>query len=223
MKTYLPLLLTTPLMRGLTDREIVEVLHCLSAAERSFGRGETLFRAGDILRTLGVVLEGTVCLEKVDFWGNRSLLAQVGPGEIFGEVYACEPGRPLHVDVTAGEAGKALLLDVERLLRTCTSACPFHTRLIRNLLGVVAGRAYGLSRKLEHVSGRTTRAKLLSYLSEQAERAGSGRFSIPFSRQELADYLAVDRSAMSTELGKLRKEGVLTCDKNRFELTDNEW
>lgn len=219
MKPYLPLLRTTPLMEGLTDGEIEEILRCLSAVERSFGRGETLFRAGEPLGTMGLVLEGEVCLEKADFWGNRSLLAQVGPGEIFGEVYACEPGRPLHVNVVAGEAGKVLLLDVERVLRTCTNACPFHARLIRNLLGVTARRAYGLSRKLEHISCRTTRAKLLSYLSERAEEAGSSRFSIPFSRQELADYLAVDRSAMSTELGKLRREGILDFEKNRFELT----
>lgn len=218
MRAYLPLLRTTTLMQGLTDREIEDILRCLSAVERPFVKGETLFRAGEPLRVMGLVLEGLVCLEKVDFWGNRSLLAQAGPGEIFGEVYACEPGRPLHIDVAAGEAGKVLLLDVERVLTTCTNACPFHARLIRNLLGVVARRAYSLSRKLEHISGRTTRAKLLSYLSEQAERTGSSRFSIPFSRQELADYLAVDRSAMSAELGKLRREGILSFEKNRFEL-----
>ncbi len=218
MRAYLPLLRTTTLMQGLTDREIEDILRCLSAVERPFVKGETLFRTGEPLRVMGLVLEGLVCLEKVDFWGNRSLLAQAGPGEIFGEVYACEPGRPLHIDVAAGEAGKLLLLDVERVLTTCTNACPFHARLIRNLLGVVARRAYSLSRKLEHISGRTTRAKLLSYLSEQAERTGSSRFSIPFSRQELADYLAVDRSAMSAELGKLRREGILSFEKNRFEL-----
>ncbi|MCQ4864709.1 Crp/Fnr family transcriptional regulator [Pseudoflavonifractor phocaeensis] len=218
MRAYLPLLRTTTLMQGLTDREIEDILRCLSAVERPFVKGETLFRTGEPLRVMGLVLEGLVCLEKVDFWGNRSLLAQAGPGEIFGEVYACEPGRPLHIDVAAGEAGKLLLLDVDRVLTTCTNACPFHARLIRNLLGVVARRAYSLSRKLEHISGRTTRAKLLSYLSEQAERTGSSRFSIPFSRQELADYLAVDRSAMSAELGKLRREGILSFEKNRFEL-----
>ena len=218
MRAYLPLLRTTTLMQGLTDREIEDILRCLSAVERPFVKGETLFRTGEPLRVMGRVLEGVVCLEKVDFWGNRSLLAQAGPGEIFGEVYACEPGRPLHIDVAAGEAGKLLLLDVDRVLTTCTNACPFHARLIRNLLGVVARRAYSLSRKLEHISGRTTRAKLLSYLSEQAERTGSSRFSIPFSRQELADYLAVDRSAMSAELGKLRREGILSFEKNRFEL-----
>ena len=218
MRAYLPLLRTTTLMQGLTDREIEDILRCLSAVERPFVKGETLFRTGEPLRVMGLVLEGLVCLEKVDFWGNRSLLAQAGPGEIFGEVYACEPGRPLHIDVAAGEAGKLLLLDVDRVLTTCTNACPFHARLIRNLLGVVARRAYSLSRKLEHISGRTTRAKLLSYLSEQAERTGSSRFSIPFSRKELADYLAVDRSAMSAELGKLRREGILSFEKNRFEL-----
>ncbi|MTQ95867.1 helix-turn-helix domain-containing protein [Pseudoflavonifractor sp. BIOML-A6] len=218
MRAYLSLLRATTLMQGLTDREIEDVLRCLSAVERPFGKGETLFRTGEPLRVMGLVLEGLVCLEKVDFWGNRSLLAQAGPGEIFGEVYACEPGRPLHIDVAAGEAGKVLLLDVERVLTTCTNACPFHARLIRNLLGVVARRAYSLSRKLEHISGRTTRAKLLSYLSEQAERTGSSRFSIPFSRQELADYLAVERSAMSAELGKLRREGILSFEKNCFEL-----
>ena len=218
MREYLPVLRRSPLMEGLTGPEIEQILSCLAATVRTAGRGEVLFRVGDALNVMGLVLEGVVCLEKEDFWGNRSLLSRVEPGELFGEVYACRPGQPLHVNVVAGEAARILLLDAGRVLTTCSSACPFHARLIRNLLGVMAQRAYGLTRKLEHVACRTTRAKLLSYLSEQAERAGSSRFVIPFSRQELADYLGVDRSALSAELGKLRREGVLRCERSWFEL-----
>ena len=112
-----------------------------------------------------------------------------------------------------------LLMDVRRVTTMCTSACGFHTRLVRNLLASVAKRAHALTRKIEHTSKRSTREKLLSYLSDQADSARSNTFSIPFNRQELADYLSVDRSAMSAELSKMRKEGIVDFDKNRFTLS----
>lgn len=155
---------------------------------------------------------------KEDCWGNRSILSQAVPGQLFGEVYACIPDETAQVNVTAAEDTLVLFLDVQRLLHTCTPPCPFHTRLIQNLLSVIAHRTLELTRKLEHLSKRTIREKLLSYLSEQSRQAASPAFSIPFSRQQLADYLLTDRSAMSHELCKMREEGILTFHKNQFEL-----
>ena len=165
-----------------------------------------------------LVLEGAVRLEKEDYWGNRTILASFGPGQSFAEVYACEPGLPLDLNVVAAEDALVLLMDVRRVTSLCPASCAFHARLVRNLLGIVARRAHALTRKIEHTSQRTTRAKLLSYLSDQAKAAEASRFAIPFDRQELADYLSVDRSAMCAELSRMRKEGIIDFHKNVFEL-----
>ncbi|WP_139651203.1 Crp/Fnr family transcriptional regulator [Raoultibacter phocaeensis] len=218
MKDYLPILSRSPLFKGILDNEIEAMLTCLNAQTRTFEKGKYLFRVGEATTTMGMVLEGSVRIEKEDYWGNRSILAQAEPGQLFAEVYACEPELPLDVNVIAAQDCVALLMDVRRVTTMCTSACEFHTRLVRNLLASVAKRAYALTRKIEHTSRRSTREKLLSYLSDQADSAGSGTFSIPFNRQELADYLSVDRSAMSAELSNMRKEGIIDFDKNRFAI-----
>lgn len=220
MNRYLPLISRSALFRGIETEEVEAMLQCLKARQRSLPKGTTLFRVGDVSTSMGIVLEGSVRLEREDYWGNRSILATFGPGQPFGEVYACEADLPFDINVVAAEDTLVLLLDMRRITTLCTSTCTFHTRLIRNLLGIVARRTHALSRKIEHTSKRTTRAKLLSYLSDQAKAAGTSRFSIPFDRQELADYLAVDRSAMCAELSRMQKEGIINYRKNQFELTE---
>lgn len=219
MKDYLPTIGRSPLFKGILGTEIEAMLSCLNAQIRTFEKGSYLFRVGETTTTMGMVLEGSVRLEKEDYWGNRSILAQIGPGQLFAEVYACEPELPFDINAVAGKDSVVLLMDVRRVTTMCTSACGFHTRLVRNLLASVAKRAHALTRKIEHTSKRSTREKLLSYLSDQADSARSNTFSIPFNRQELADYLSVDRSAMSAELSKMRKEGIVDFDKNRFTLS----
>ncbi len=218
MDDYLPVISRSPLFKGILGNEIEAMLQCLNAQTKSFKKGAYLFRVGETTTTMGMVLEGSVRLEKEDYWGNRTILASIGPGQLFAEVYACEPELPFDLNVIAAKVSVILLMDVRRVTTLCTSACEFHTRLVRNLLASVAKRAYTLTRKIEHTSKRSTREKLLSYLSDQAENAKSNTFSIPFNRQELADYLSVDRSAMSAELSKMRKEGIVDFDKNRFTI-----
>lgn len=222
MDRYLPLISRSPLFRGIETAEVEAMLHCLEARQRSLPKGSTLFRVGDVTTTMGIVLEGSVRLEREDYWGNRSILATFGPGQPFGEVYACEADLPFDINVVAAEDTLVLLLDMRRITTLCTSSCAFHTRLVRNLLGIIARRTHALTRKIEHTSKRTTRAKLLSYLSDQAKSAGTSRFSIPFDRQELADYLAVDRSAMCAELSRMQKEGIIDYRKNQFELKEGD-
>ena len=190
----------------------------LGARARRYPRGSAVLRVGDVTTCMGLVLEGAVRLEKEDYWGNRTILASFGPGQSFAEVYACEPGLPLDLNVVAAEGALVLLMDVRRVTSLCPASCAFHARLVRNLLGIVARRAHALTRKIEHTSQRTTRAKLLSYLSDQAKAAEASRFAIPFDRQELADYLSVDRSAMCAELSRMRKAGIIDFHKNVFEL-----
>ena len=163
---------------------------------------------------LGVVLSGRVMVEHSDIWGNRAILGSAAPGAVFGEAYACIPGEPLQVCVSAMEKTDLLLLNVGKVLTTCTRACPFHTKLVRNLLAVCAAKNLQLSGRILHTSSKSIRGRLLSYFSECAKRAGSYSFRIPYNRQQLADYLGVDRSAMCNELSKMQKDGLIRYEKN---------
>lgn len=218
MEHHLPLIGRSPLFANIDAADLAPMLQCLGARKRTFPKGSYLFRVGDRTTAMGIMLEGSVRLEKEDYWGNRTILASFGPGQSFAEVYACEPGLPLDLNVVAAEDALVLLMDVRRVTSLCPASCAFHAHLVRNLLGIVARRAHALTRKIEHTSQRTTRAKLLSYLSDQARAAGTSRFTVPFDRQELADYLSVDRSAMCAELSRMRKEGIIDYRKNVFEL-----
>ena len=197
-----------PLFRGVPAEELPALLARASARTCAFQKGELLLRRGDVTRRLGLVLEGSVHIIREDFWGNRSIVGLAGPGEVFAESYALA-GEPLEVSVLAAAPGAALFLEADGL----TDA-----RLTANLLHLLARKNLMLTRKMRHMARRTTRDKLLSYLSAQALAAGSSEFDIPMDRQQLADYLAVDRSAMSAALGKLRDEGALTFRKNHFHL-----
>ena len=211
----------TILFRGTAPEDLSSMLTCLGARERSYEKGETILCAGDLVSSMGLILSGSVLIENNDRWGNKSIINHLSAGQIFGETYACIPGEPMMVDVIADEPAQILFLNVGRLLRTCPSACAHHSRLIRNLLMVTAQKNLNLSQRILHTSSKSIRGRLLSYLSFQADRQGSPDFTIPFNRQQLADYLSVDRSALSNELGKMQREGLLTVSKNHFILSEN--
>ena len=207
-----------PLFKDVPPEEINVMLQCLGTEERDYDKGETIFHAGDVIHNIGLVLTGRVQIENDDVWGNKSVMESVGPGFAFAESYACLPGEPLMVSAIAAEPSHILFLDTGRVLTTCPSACTHHNRLIQNLLYISSQKNLNLSRRIFHTSSKSIRGRLLSYLSFQASKAGSRDFCIPFNRQQLADYLSIDRSAMSAELGKMRKEGILETDKNHFVL-----
>ena len=206
MEHHLPLIGRSPLFANIDAADLAPMLQCLGARKRTFPKGSYLFRVGDRTTAMGIMLEGSVRLEKEDYWGNRSILASFGPGQSFAEVYACEPDLAFDINVVAAEDATVLFLDIGRVTTMCPSSCAFHARLIRNLLGIVAKRTHALTRKIEHTTKRTTRAKLLSYLSDQAEAAHASRFVIPFDRQELADYLkALEPEEWHNEQEKIRQ------------------
>lgn len=209
----------TALFRGSTAEEVKSMLSCLGAERRSFPKGQMIYRTGDVVRSLGLVLSGSVLIENDDLWGNTTVLGHAGPGQIFAETYACTPGEPLMVNVVAAEPAEVLFLNVERVLQVCPHTCGHHNKLIRNLLALSAQKNLSLSRKIFHTSAKTIRGRLLAYLSYQAIRTGSRSFSIPFNRQQLADYLNVERSALSNELSKMQREGLIQTHRNHFELT----
>lgn len=207
----------TELFRGATRAEVKEMLRCLDTEVRRYRKGDTILRVGDRTHRLGLVLSGGVTLENDDAWGNRTVLGHVGEGQVFAETYACLPGEPLMVNAVAAEETRILFLDVGRLFSD-QSGCLHQQILVRNLLDITARKNLALSRRSFYTSSKTIRGRLLSYLSDQAVLQGSRCFSIPFDRQQLADYLGVDRSALSNELSKLRREGLLSVRKNRFQL-----
>lgn len=208
----------TVLFRGMTGTDIENMLDRLGAKQRHFSKGEIIFQAGDVIRSLGLVLSGHVNIENDDIWGNKSILDNIGPGQVFAETYACIPGEPMMVSVVASEAVDFLFLNVGQGIQNSSGENPGWGRLIQNLLAVSAQKNLNLSRRIFHTSPKSIRGRLLSYLSYQAARQRSLQFTIPFNRQQLADYLSVDRSAMSNELSKMQREGLLTVNRNYFVL-----
>ena len=194
------------------------MLSCLETREERFPKDTFLLRTGDTAESIGLVLSGSVLVVQEDIWGNRNILSKAGPGQTFAAAYACAPGSLLNVSVLAETSVTAMFLNVKRVLNVCPSACEHHSRIIRNLLGELAEKNLRFGEKLTHMVQRTTRAKLMSYFSAEAQRLGTYEFDIPFSRQQLADYLAVERSGLSLELGKMKKDGLLDFHKSHFVL-----
>ena len=198
----------TMLFSGESPEEIKEMLSCLGAVTRSYGKGEIIYHAGECVHSMGLVLSGNVQIESDDVWGNHSVLDDITPGFFFAETYAAAKTE-------------VLFLNIGRLLTTCTNSCTHHNRLIHNLFFISARKNLLLSRRIFHTTPKSIRGRLLSYLSAQSAAANSLDFTIPFNRQQLADYLNVDRSALSAELSKMQREGLLTTERNHFTLCEN--
>lgn len=218
MKKYVPILKKTKLFSGVGEDDVTSMLSCLGARLKSYKKGEFVLRQGEHLSDIVVLVEGKLHIQKDDYWGNRSILGLIEVGEMFGEAYVSPESSSLLNDVVAVEDSTAIFFDVKRIITTCPSACRFHSMVVQNMFFAISEKNRKLVQKLGHMSKRTTREKLISYLSEEAGRQNSSSFSIPFNRQQLADFLSVDRSAMSNELCKMRGEGLLEFEKNRFRL-----
>lgn len=218
MEEYIGKLKGTQLFAGIRDAEISAMLVCLQAKLLRFQRGDYVFREGERIEVIPILTEGRLLVQRDDFWGNRSIVNVIRPGEMFCEAYAAPGSGAIRNDVIAEEDSTVICFDIRKVLTTCSSACGFHAAVIQNLFFSISEKNRRLVQKINHMSKRSTRAKLLSYLSEEAKIQSSSHFSIPFNRQQLADFLCVDRSAMSHELCKMRDEGLLAFDRNQFFL-----
>ncbi len=218
MIKYIPVLKRTQLFAGIGDEEITSMLTCLEARVHAYKKGEYVLRRGEHLNDITVLVEGNLHIQKDDYWGNRSILGQIAVGEMFGEAYIAPESGALINDVLAVEDSTVIFFDVKRVIATCPSACRFHAMVVQNLFFAISEKNRKLVQKLGYLSKRTTREKLIAYLSEEARRQNSSEITIPYNRQQLADFLSVDRSAMSNELSKMRKEGLLEYKKNQFVL-----
>jgi len=213
-------LTASPLFQGISEEELGSLVKCLGCTFRAYKKDEAVYLAGDFVREIGIVVSGRVHIVKDDAWGNSNIMADISGGGMFAEAIVCGGVGILPVTVRAAADTEVMFVDFQRIITTCTSACVFHTLLIRNMIGVFARKNLVLLGKMEHITQRTTRDKLLSYLSEQVKLHNSSSFKIPFDRQELADYLSVERSALSAEMSRLKADGIINYRKSSFELLD---
>ncbi len=218
MEKYIGILKNTQMFAGVGEEEIAAMLGCLGARLRLCKKGEYLLRQGEHLGDIFVLVAGGLHIQNDDYWGNRSILGHIGVGDMFGEAYAAPGSGALLNDVVAIADSAVIFFDVKRVIMTCSSACRFHALVVQNMFFAISEKNRKLVQKIGHMSRRTTREKLISYLSEESKRHNSPAFEIPFNRQQLADFLSVDRSAMSAELGRMRDEGMIEFEKNRFRL-----
>ena len=218
MNKHYDVLRKCKLFNNISDKNLLPMLTCLNAKVLHFNKGETIIEEGSSARDVGIVLSGSVQIIKIDFYGNRSIISKIESAQLFGESFACADISSVPVSVIASENSEIMLIDCKRITKTCCNACEFHNQIIINLLQIMAMKNILFNQKAEITSKRTTREKLLAYLEQQAKINNSNSFSIPFDRQELADYLEVDRSGLSAEISKLRKEGLLECKKSNFRL-----
>lgn len=219
MEEYLRLLSATEMFAGLDEKEIKALSDCLSLTCRTYRAGGYVFHAGEVPEVISILSHGSLRVQKEDYWGNRTIVSDVKPGAIFGESYAIAR-RPLLNDIVAVSDSTVFHFSADKLASSCDRRCSYHARVTDNLMRSIASGNRALTKKIDCMSRRSIRGKLMAYLSFQSKKSGGAAFRIPFNRQQLADYLAVDRSALSKELCKMRDDGLLTFDKNSFRLID---
>ena len=218
MKKYLEILKKCPLFESIEDENLLRMLTCLGAKISLFDKKFTIFSEGTPAKYIGIVLSGEVQISTSDYFGNRSIISNATTGDIFAEAFACAEMNSIPVSAVATEASEIMLIRADHILHTCENHCGFHNKLIYNLMKALAKKTISYHKRIEATSKRTTREKLLAYLTAEAKEKGCISFEIPFDRQELADYLEVDRSGLSAEISKLREEGIIENRKNLFFL-----
>ena len=216
MKELFETVYQNPLWSGISFQEFETMFPCVNGTVKGFAKGEVILFTGDPVKHIGIVLSGSIKIIREDENGNVSILTELSRGDLFGETFASAGVLHSPVSVVASVKSEVLFFDFQKIISTCTSACRFHAKMIENMLHLVAQKNLLLNQKIEILSKRTTREKILSFFDSQRE--GAKQFTIPFNREEMANYICVDRSAMSNELSKMRNEGLLRFNKNQFEL-----
>ena len=218
MKNFIEILKKCPLFDDINEAEMERMLTCLGAKKVSFNKKETVLNEGEPADLIGIVLSGEIQTVQIDYCGNRSILDTVFEGEMFNEAFACAKTPSIPVSFVASKPSEVMLIDCERILHTCENNCSFHRSMIYNIMKDLALKTISYHQRVEITSKRTTRTKLLTFLDIMAKKTQKRSFEIPFDRQELADYLEVERSGLSAEISKLRSEGMIKSEKNRFTL-----
>lgn len=206
------------LFNGIAEEDIVSMLKCLDYRIAVFEKGDFIFLEEDHIRSVGIVLEGTVDMIKEDIWGNGAILVRMHEGELFGETFTCGRDNRSVVSFRATSEARVMFIPFDRIMHTCSMTCVFHHRLIENMVEAIADKNRELMLKLDVISKRSLREKIMAYLSQQAQTQGNMSFKIPLSRTELAEFLCADRSALTRELSNMKKEGMIDYEKNIFRM-----
>lgn len=214
----IPNLIQNPLFNGLNENELSQLLKCLNPKLKNYQKNETIIKNNDSLHEIGILISGEANIVKYDYWGNSSIITHLYSGEVFGEAYACIPENEVDINVIATENCQILFLDIFKISTACPCACSFHHLIIKNLLAMIAKKNIILNKKVDLMAKKTIREKVLAYLSSQALISNSKIFNIPYNRNQLAEYLGVDRSALSSELSKMQKDGLISYYRNTFKL-----
>lgn len=218
MEKNFEILRKCPLFNEVTDDNLIPLLRCLGARKLHFDKKEVIISEGEPAMNIGIMLSGSAQTTRMDYHGNRNIISNVEESDMFAEAFACAGVSYIPVTVIANQDCEILFIDCKKVTRTCEKSCGFHRQIIFNLMKNLAVKNVMIYQKMEITSQRSTREKLMSYLMYQAKEAKSTKFEIAYDRQELADYLQVDRSGLSVEISKLRKEGILRSHKKYFEL-----
>jgi CRP-like cAMP-binding protein len=219
MEDFFENLLDCPLFNGIEQSDLHSMIKCLDGKTINITKGSPVFMEGEPAQFVGVVLSDTVQVVREDYYGSRSVLTILQPGELFAEAFSFAGLEAMPVSVIAIKDSNVLLLDCKRVLTSCSNSCHFHSLLLKNLLQEMAQKNLALSQKIRYMSQKTTKEKLMAYLLDQAKQHESSQFIIPFDRQALADYLGVERSAMSAEISKLKSSGLIDTKGAWFKLT----
>lgn len=218
MENYLTILKNCLLFKEIEENNLLTLLSCLNVKTLDIKKDMSIFNVGDKPKYMGIIISGSANIIQEDYWGNRTILSVLQTGELFAESFSYAKTSTLPISIVSRENSKVLLIDCNKTLTMCASSCKFHTIFIQNLVKILANKNIILTRKIKHITQKNTKEKVLSYLSECAILFGSNTFKIPFNRQELSDYLNVDRSALSNNLCKMRNEGLIEFHKNAFKL-----
>ena len=208
----------SPLFDGISEQERGAMLGCIGYHIGTFKKGGIVALEGENLRHIGIVLSGSVDMVKEDLWGHKTMLLRIRKDEIFGETFACGDDNRSVVTFVVPEDTEVLFIPFHRMMHTCTNACAFHQKLVENMVRIIANKNRDLMRKVEIVTKKSLREKILTYLSIQSQAQNSRYFQISLSRQELAAYLSADRTALARELSNMKVEGLIDFDKNMFRI-----
>ena len=206
------------LFSGMKLDEANRMLECLGAHVISRDKGASIFIEGSHATRFGVVMSGSLVVVKDGLDGKRSIIKRMCEKELVAAAQAFSGAKTMRVRVEADAPCKVLILNAERVGAPCCNACAFHVRLVRNVMRILAAKTLELNAKIEILSHRTTEERLLAYLRSFADKCGRSEFDIPFDRQQLADFLCVERSALSAEISRLVRKGVFASRKNHFLL-----
>ncbi len=208
----------SPLFDGIQPKDMEAMLGCIGYHIGTFQKGDIVAFEEENIKHIGILLSGAADMIKEDLWGNKTMLVRMRKDELFGETFACGEDNLSVVTFVVSEDARILFMPFDRVMHSCTMACVFHHRLIENMVHIIANKNRDLMRKVEVISKKTLREKILAYLSIQAQLQDSRYFEIPLGRVELAEYLCADRSALTRELAKMKAEGLIDYDKNCFRI-----